>query len=161
MLKLSKNIDRFWSKVEKTETCWNWTASKTSRGYGHFFHKESGKGALYYAHRVSYEMAYGEIPAGLNIDHRCHNPSCLRPDHLRAVTQKENQENRQGPSTNNRSSGIRGVTWDKSRNKWSTQVGHLGRVYTAGRFDNLDEAAQAVIDLRNRLFTCNDVDRAA
>lgn len=161
MIKLTKNIDRFWSKVEKTETCWNWIGSKTKAGYGQFYHKETGKGVVYYAHRISEELARGPIPKGTHVDHRCHNVACVRPSHIRVVTVSQNAENRRGAASNNRSSGIRGVTWDKARGKWNTQVGRLGRVYSAGRFDDLEEAAQAVKDLRNRIFTHNEADRAA
>jgi hypothetical protein len=42
------------------------------------------------AHRVSYEAAYGPIPAGLHIDHLCRVRKCVRPEHLEAVTQGEN-----------------------------------------------------------------------
>lgn len=79
-------MDRFWSKVEKTDGCWNWTAVKNQKGYGRF--KLDGR--LRSAHRVSYEMCVGPIPDGLVIDHLCRNPSCVRPDHLEAVTSGEN-----------------------------------------------------------------------
>jgi hypothetical protein len=42
------------------------------------------------AHRVAYEWTKGAIPDGLVIDHLCRNPRCVNPDHLEAVTQKEN-----------------------------------------------------------------------
>jgi hypothetical protein len=58
--------ERFWLYVEKTETCWNWTGGK-SEGYGMFKisnHPRTMRGA----HRVSYEMHAGPIPAGKVID---------------------------------------------------------------------------------------------
>lgn len=82
---MSDKENRFWSKVQKTEFCWHWTASKT-KGYG-FFYLD---GRSLRAHRVSWKWLRGEIPAGLVIDHMCRNRSCVNPDHLRVVTNKEN-----------------------------------------------------------------------
>lgn len=76
----------FWNKVLKTETCWLWTKPVTDKGYGVYFHGK--KRTL--AHRFSYEMANGPIPKGLVLDHLCRNTLCVNPDHLEAVTQKEN-----------------------------------------------------------------------
>ena len=78
--------DRFWAKVDKTETCWLWTANTCSRGYGHL---RSNK-VHWLAHRLSYTWAYGPIPDGLEIDHLCRVRNCVRPDHLEAVTHTEN-----------------------------------------------------------------------
>jgi hypothetical protein len=78
---------RFWAKVNKTETCWLWTGAKDARrGYGSI----SVNGRSVGVHRVSYEMHKGPIPDGLEIDHLCRVRSCVNPDHLRAVTQREN-----------------------------------------------------------------------
>lgn len=72
---------RFFARVEKTETCWNWTGP-TDQGYGRF----EIDGLRDRAHRVSYRWAKGEIPAALQIDHLCRNRRCVNPDHLEAVT---------------------------------------------------------------------------
>lgn len=76
---------RFWGRVNKTDSCWLWTAGKV-RGYGTIAHR----GRQHYAHRWSYEQAKGEIPEGYEIDHLCRVPACVNPDHLEAVTKKEN-----------------------------------------------------------------------
>ena len=79
-------MERFWMKVNKTATCWLWTAATKGGGYGSFFF--NGKHA--YAHRVSYSFSKGEIPSNLQLDHLCRVRRCVNPDHLEAVTQKEN-----------------------------------------------------------------------
>ena len=78
---------RFWSKVEKTESCWLWRGNQFRNGYGYFGVTE-GEGRL--AHRFSYEELVGPIPEGLTIDHLCRVRACVNPSHLEAVTLREN-----------------------------------------------------------------------
>lgn len=148
---------RFWSKVDKSGDCWEWRASGLPSGYGKF---GVGQGKKKLAHRVSFELTNGRIPDGLVIDHTCHNTSRVNPKHLRAVTRKQNSENRSGPAARS-SSGVRGVHWDKKSRKWRGQVGHGGKSYVAGRFDTIAEGEAAVVAMRNRLFTHSDNDRSA
>jgi len=82
----SKNYKRFIKKVNKTNGCWLWTAAKSDKGYGQF--KLNGKASP--AHRISYTHFVGTIPDGLHIDHLCRNRSCVNPDHLEPVSQREN-----------------------------------------------------------------------
>lgn len=146
----------FWAKVDKTETCWNWTGAKIPKGYGYLTSKRRN----YYSHRISWEWVNGPIPEGGHIDHICHNTSCVRPDHLRAVTRKENQENRCGAQANSRS-GVRGVSWHKVTKRWRAVVQHRGKQIHIGYFTDLTKAEAAVIAKRNDLFTHNDLDRVA
>ena len=91
-------IERFWSKVDKTSglgpngDCWIWTGyiqKKRKKNYGTFT-ISTGKARLHRAHRVSWQIIYGPIPQGMVVMHTCDHPPCVRPEHLKAVTQLEN-----------------------------------------------------------------------
>ncbi len=87
-LKLIPKADttqRFWDKVNKTHSCWNWIGGKDSSGYGVFRDK-----IITSSHRFSYQLHKDKIPNGLEIDHLCRNRSCVNPDHLEVVTHQEN-----------------------------------------------------------------------
>ena len=77
---------RFWEKVSKTDTCWLWTGSEATNGYGQF----SVGGRLMAAHRWAYEQSVGSVPDGLDLDHLCNVRLCVNPGHLEPVTRKEN-----------------------------------------------------------------------
>lgn len=79
--------DRFWEKVDKTGDCWLWTAGTTIYGYGVI---GVGPHKVGHAHRISYEWAYGRIPNGLHVCHRCDVPACVRPAHLFLGTAQDN-----------------------------------------------------------------------
>lgn len=148
-------LAEFWDHVEKTDTCWLWTRSCQPSGYGQL----SLGGTMVLAHRVAWQLINGPVPDGTELDHRPTCPKrCVRPDHLRPATRKQNEENRAGPQRNN-TSGYRGVSWFKPVQKWRAYATHNGRQHSFGYYDTPEEANQAAIKGRNRLFTHNDADR--
>lgn len=110
--------ERFWRKVRITPSCWLWLASKDSGGYGAFTYN----GKQERAHRVSYLLAKGEFPGqGLCLDHLCRVRSCVNPDHLEAVTFRENQ--RRGLAGVLKTHCPSGHTFDEA-NTYVTRGGH-------------------------------------
>ena len=81
---------RFWSKVEKIAgcDCWIWTGALAKKGYGHLSKGRDINESQ--AHRYSYRLAYGPIPEGMLVCHKCDIPCCVRPDHLFLGTYTDN-----------------------------------------------------------------------
>lgn len=77
---------RFWSKVKKTEGCWEWVGATTGGGYGSMFFQ----GRSHRAHRIAWMMVHGPIPEGLHVMHSCDNVKCVRLDHLSLGTMSDN-----------------------------------------------------------------------
>ena len=143
--------ERFWEKVDKTGDCWIWTATCNSDHYGRFW--RDGKRVL--AHRLSYEWVHGEIPEGMQVDHRCHERRCVRPEHLRVVTNAQNLQNRRGANSNS-VTGIRGVYWAKHARKYRARVELSGKHFHVGYYDTIEEAEAAVVAKRRELFSHDD-----
>ena len=95
-------INKFWSRVNKTETCWNWTGPRDKKGYGLGIYN---KGRQPRIHRQSYELNIGPIPQGLHVLHKCDNPSCVRPDHLFLGTNFDNIQDRNKKGRMNHAKG--------------------------------------------------------
>lgn len=82
-------VDRFWARVQKSsDGCWLFTGAVCNRAGHLHIAREDGSRAL--AHRFSYELHFGPIPAGQVVMHRCDVPRCVNPDHLTLGTQRDN-----------------------------------------------------------------------
>lgn len=93
-----KDIQRFWSKVDRNGpipvhnpeigNCWQWTGTVCHDGYGVFAVRHHIQRR---SHRIAFAVTRGSEATKLVL-HHCDNPLCVRPDHLRDGTVKQNSE---------------------------------------------------------------------
>lgn len=130
------------ARTERQGDCLVWTGVLTGDGYGRI----SVGGRQASVHRVAWELAFGEIPAGMEVDHVCHSRACVEPGHLRLATHAQNAANRSG---GHGLSGARGVHRDHQG--WRTRVRKDGRDY-GSRHRLLEDAIAEAEALRLELF---------
>lgn len=83
--------ERFWSKVAKSDGCWEWTAARLTRESGQSSYGIIGwNGRSHPAHRIAWMLTNGPIPEGMWVLHHCDNQGCVRPDHLYIGTHRDN-----------------------------------------------------------------------
>lgn len=87
--KINKNSKIFGRDGKSEHECWIWLGAYTRGNLGNYGLFWNGKNRIY-AHRWAHEYFIGPIPAGYEVDHLCKNPNCVNPDHLEAVTRREN-----------------------------------------------------------------------
>jgi hypothetical protein len=87
-------VERFWERVERGSDgeCWPWRKKSGAPHAGHakLFFGDGATRTFLYAHRISYELHFGAIPAGLYVLHKCDNPPCCNPAHLFLGTHVDN-----------------------------------------------------------------------
>ena len=123
------------------------------RGRGIRFGKEAGSvntsgyivvmfnGKYYKAHRIIWEMHYGPIPEGMEVDHIWHNRKDNRIENLRLVTRIDNSRNKS--RNKNNTSGVTGVNWNNQRSKWESSIKVNGNSVFLGLYSSFDDAVKA------------------
>lgn len=101
-------FDRVWEKVDhngpvpahcpQLGPCWIWMGYCDPKGYGRLNIGRHVDGVyrdkLEYAHRLTWELTHGPVPAHLWVLHKCDNPQCVRPGHLFLGTVQDNNADR-------------------------------------------------------------------
>jgi hypothetical protein len=131
-----KDGELFWNVPRKNVRVGRKAGGVDVKGYA----RVTVDGTPYLLHRVVYRMFKGRVPKML--DHADGNPLNNRIENLRPCTQSQNAQNRKLQANN--TSGIKGVYWNKNKNKWMARVMTKGARKFLGYFDSLDAAAEAV-----------------
>ena len=86
-------VDRLVAGMKlRSDGCWIWMKGKDKDGYG--LERMPGTRLTRRAHRMSWEVRNGAIPAGLMVLHRCDEPSCINPGHMFLGTALDNAKDR-------------------------------------------------------------------
>lgn len=108
------NRDRGIVSSMQNNSCINWPTSSNKGGYGQVYFQNT----CMTVHRMIYLLFVGIIPNGYQIDHLCRNRACINPEHLEAVTMRENiRRGESGIRNRIKTKCKRGHEFDKSINR--------------------------------------------
>lgn len=104
----TSEADAFWSRLDKSGECWLWRGAHVPAGYGKLYFR----GSNWYAHRLAYTLANGDIPDRMHVCHTCDNPPCCNPAHLWVGTAQDNMQDRERKGRGVRSQALReSLSW--------------------------------------------------
>lgn len=137
----------FFHRGDKRGPIKNGAPAGARHAMGYLYLSLSGERKL--GHRVAWLLTHGEWPEAM-IDHVNGDPSDNRLCNLRAATSRENQRNKR--CYKNNTSGIKGVSWDRSAGKWIARLKVPERYLHLGYFSEKGAAAAAYAEAANKHY---------
>jgi len=131
--KLNMAIVRFFTHVHiynSNNSCWTWIGNKNKQGYGYF----GLNGKTWKAHRLVWVFAFGKIPGGIFVLHKCDNPMCVNPSHLFLGTHKDNMDDMvaKGRAVNPKKDRVackNGHLFSKENTRYTPKLSDNNKVY--------------------------------
>ena len=123
--------------------------SKNTKGYFIVSLCKNGKTKSFQIHQLVAINFLNHIPNGLNrvINHIDFNKTNNNISNLEIVTNRENSNRKHLKSTSN----YTGVSWDKNKNKWQSQIKKEGKTIFLGRFNSELDASIAYQNALNKI----------
>jgi hypothetical protein len=142
---IPKDIGDYIDYSEESSTGLVWRVSRCGRAkkgqeagrihQGYF--RVGFNGEDYRNNRVVYFLCTGIDPEEKTVDHEDGNSFNNKIWNLRLATHKQNNHNRR--KHNNNTSGVTGVYWDKSANKYKSAIDHNYKSLNLGYFNKSDK----------------------
>jgi len=127
-----------WKKPQRGRTLGKVAGTRHQGGYVQL----NFKGHKYFAHRICWAIYYNEqLAPDVEIDHLYGIRNDNRISELRKATRQEQKYNQKTQS--NSTSGHRGVTWNKERQRWIAHISTNKKTIRLGRFKTKEEAIEA------------------
>ena len=137
--------ERFWHYINKNGPggCWVWTGTLNDAGYGIL--GINNRGRIERAHRLSWQMAVGPIPANLCVCHHCDNRRCVNPQHLFLGTRDDNNRDMRSKNRWSKPPVRYGILNNKTKLN-DVKVREIRSLHATGQYTHRELARQFGID---------------
>ena len=138
------------NKVSSYPGTWS-LSGKVEAKYASISMGPRGAQTVIIMHRLIMDL-YKKQPIGVEVDHINGNKLDNRKCNLRLATRAQNSQNFKSAHKNNRTSGVRGVSWNKLAKKFKAQLKLNGVIMHFGYHDTIEEADEVIKRARARLM---------